>query len=245
MRESPRYAWRLSEMKTPMVLVPGLLCDASLWQPQVAGLDDIADAWIADHTRSASMAGIAADILADAPFDRFALAGLSMGGYIAFEIWRQAPERVLRLGLFDTSARSDTPSQAERRLGLIDMAARGRFIGVAAVLLPLLVHADRLSDAVLLATVKTMARKTGSDGFIRQQRAIMSRADSVADLPRIECPTLILCGRDDALTPPDRHEEMANGIPGARLHIVERCGHLSTLEQPDIVSRAMREWLSE
>ncbi|MFN0306225.1 MAG: alpha/beta fold hydrolase [Burkholderiales bacterium] len=232
-------------MNMPLVLVPGLLCDALLWQPQVAGLGDVADTWIADHTRSETLAGVAADILSDAPFDRFALAGLSMGGYIAFEIWRQAPERVLRLGLFDTSARSDTPSQAERRLGLIEMAARGRFIGVASVLLPLLVHADRLSDPALIATVKTMARKTGSHGFIRQQRAVLSRVDSRPDLPRIQCPTLVLCGRDDAMTPLDRHEEMAAGIHGARLRIVERCGHLSTLEQPDVVNKAMREWLLE
>lgn len=230
-------------MKLPLVLVPGLLCDASLWQPQVTDLQDVADSWVADHTRSATMADVAADILSAAPFERFALAGLSLGGYIAFEMWRQAPERITRLALIGTSARADTPAQAERRRGLIDMAQGGRFIGVSAVLMPLLVHADRLSDLALVETVKTMARKIGGAGFIRQQQSAMSRVDSLPDLPRIECSTLVLCGREDAMTPLDRHEEMASGIRGARLQVIERCGHLSTLEQPALVNQAMRAWL--
>jgi pimeloyl-ACP methyl ester carboxylesterase len=233
-----------ASLKTPLVLIPGLLCNEALWQHQVTGLRDITDPWIADVTRSDSMAGLASDILSAAPFERFALAGLSMGGYVAFEIWRRAPERIVQLGLFSTSARADTPAQIERRLNLIELAKRGRFIGIGAALLPLLVHADRQQDSLLVNTVKRMAKETGGPAFIRQEHAIMHRADSVRDLARITCPTLILCGREDVLTPLDRHEEMAAGIKGAHLAIIERCGHLITLEQPESVNRAMREWLT-
>lgn len=231
-------------MSTPLLLVPGLLCDALLWQHQIAGLAHQADCWSADHTRSETMAGIAADILAACPFPRFALAGLSMGGYIALELQRQAPDRVTRLALLDTAARADNDEQRAKRAAFIDLADRGRFMGVTDQLLPLLVHRDRLADAALVATVKTMARNVGKAAFVRQERAIMSRIDSRPHLGAIRVPTLVLCGRDDALTPIDRHEEMASMIPGAKLEIVERCGHLATLEQPDAVNDALRRWLS-
>jgi pimeloyl-ACP methyl ester carboxylesterase len=230
-------------IKTPLVLIPGLLCNKALWRHQISGLADIADTWVADTTLSNSMADIASHILASVPFERFALAGLSMGGYVVFEMWRRAPERIIQLGLFSTSARPDTPDQVERRRDLIELAKRGRFIGVSAALLPLLVHADRQRDPVLVETVKRMAKETGGEAFIRQEQAIMHRINSVPDLARIACPSLILCGREDVLTPLDRHEEMAMGISGAQLQIVERCGHLSPLEQPDIVNAAMRAWL--
>lgn len=231
-------------MAAPLLLVPGLLCDALLWQHQIAGLANDADCWIADHTRSETMSAIAADILAACPFEKFALAGLSMGGYIALELHRQAPSRVTRLALLDTAARADTDEQRIKRQGFIDLADRGRFMGVTDQLLPLLVHRDRLADAALVATVKTMARNVGKAAFVRQERAIMSRIDSRAHLGAVRVPTLVLCGKEDALTPIDRHEEIASMIPGARLEIVERCGHLSTLEQPDTVNDALRRWLT-
>ena len=226
-----------------LVLVPGLLCDALLWEAQLKALEGFARCWVADHTRSDTMAGVAADVLRDAPFERFALAGLSMGGYVALEIVRQAPERVDRLALLDTSARADTPTQLEKRRGLISLARRGRFIGVTHALLPLFIHTSRANDEKLVTTVKEMARSIGSDAFIRQEEAIMSRADSLPLLGRIACPTLVLCGRQDAVAPLDRHEEMANGIPGATLKVIEECGHLSTLERPAEVSLALRAWL--
>lgn len=234
-----------SASKTPLVLIPGLLCNETLWQHQVTGLGDIADSWIADTTRSDSMAGIASDILASVPFEQFALAGLSMGGYVAFELWRRAPERIMQLGVISTSARADTPAQFERRLQLIELAKHRRFIGVSAALLPLLVHADRQRDNLLIDTVKRMAKEIGGPAFIRQEHAVMHRMDSIPDLAGISCPTLILCGREDVLTPIDLHEEMAARIHGAHLKIIERCGHLCTLEQPAIVNLAMREWLTK
>jgi pimeloyl-ACP methyl ester carboxylesterase len=233
-----------SPARQSLVLVPGLLCDASLWRAQAAALADLAECWIADHTRSDTMAGVATDVLRDAPFQKFALAGLSMGGYVALEMLRQARHRVLRLALLDTSARPDLPEQLHKRRDFISLAERGRFLGVTDALLPMLVHPSRLADSELVASVKQMAKNIGKEAFIRQERAIMSRADSRPHLASIRCPALVLCGRQDALTPPDRHEELAAGIPGAKLEIIEDCGHLSTLERPAEVSAALRRWLA-
>jgi pimeloyl-ACP methyl ester carboxylesterase len=230
--------------KPGLVLVPGLLCDALLWEAQVRALDGLAECWVADHTRSDMMAGIAADVLGDAPFEHFALAGLSMGGYVALEIVRQAAHRVDRLALLDTSARADTSEQSKKREDLIALTRRGRFVGVTHLLLPLFLHRARLNDEKLVATVKKMAKNIGKEAFIRQERAIISRADSLPLLPTIACPTLVLCGRQDALTPLERHEEMARGIPGAVLAVIEDCGHLSTLERPAEVGEALKRWLS-
>ncbi len=230
--------------KSPLVLLPGLLCDAQLWQSQAENLRDIADIWIADHTRSDTMAGVAGDVLADAPFASFALAGLSMGGYIALEIMRQASQRVTRLALLDTAAGAELPEQTQRRKELIALAERGEFPRVTEILLPLLIHPARLAEPALTDVVKSMAQNVGRDAFVRQQRAIMSRADSLKLLARIAGPTLVLCGRQDALTPLARHEEIAAGIEGAQLEVIEECGHLSTLERPDAVNAAMRRWLS-
>jgi pimeloyl-ACP methyl ester carboxylesterase len=228
----------------PLVLVPGLLCDAQLWRAQVEQLSDVAETWIPDHTRSSTMAGVARDVLADAPFESFALAGLSMGGYISLEIMRQAPQRVRKLALLDTAARADTPEQTKRRHEFIELAERGKFLGVTDMLMPLLVHPSRLAETPLTDAIRLMAKNVGKDGFIRQQKAIMSRADSRPLLATIKCPTLVLCGRQDQLTPLDRHEEMAAGIKGAKLEVLEDCGHMSTMEKPAEVNRALRQWLA-
>ncbi len=230
--------------KPGLVLIPGLLCDALLWKQQIGALEGKFQCWVADHQRSATMTAVAADVLREAPFEHFALAGLSMGGYVALEIVRQAAQRVDRLALLDTSARADTPEQRARREGLISLAQRGRFVGVTRSLLSLFIHPSRLEDKELVDTVKEMARNIGKDAFIMQEKAIMSRADSLALLPSIACPTLVLCGRQDPITPLERHEEMARWISGATLQVIEECGHLSTLERPAEVSLALRAWLS-
>ena len=188
------------------------------------------------------MAGMARGVLDAAP-ERFALAGLSMGGYVSLEIMRQAPGRVEALALLDTSARPDTPEQAEARLALVGLARAGGFDEVWRGLLPKVVHPDRVDDPGLRTAVGEMAHAVGAGGFERQERAIIGRPDSRPGLPVISCPTLVLCGRDDALTPPHLHEELADGIPGARLIQIDHCGHLSTLERPEAVTRAMRAWL--
>jgi len=227
-----------------LVLIPGLLCDGLLWRHQIAALSDLADCWVADHTRSDSMSGIAADVLRDAPSERFALAGLSMGGYVALEVMRQAARRVSRLALLDTSARADALDQSQRRLALVSLARRGRFLGVTEALVPLFLLPAHVADRELVSTVIKMAKNTGVGAFIRQEQAIMGRADSVPLLPGIRCPTLVLCGRQDTVTPVEHHEEIAGRIAGSRLEIVEDCGHLSTLECPAEVSAALRRWLS-
>ena len=231
-------------MKTlALVLVPGLLCDERLWRHQAADLADLAGrVLIPDVTGHDSVAGIARDILHDAP-ERFALAGLSMGGYVSLEIMRQAPERVEALALLDTSARPDTPEQTEARLALVGLARAGRFDEVWQGLLPRVVHPDRVEEPGIRSDVRAMAHAVGPEGFERQERAIIGRPDSRPDLPGISCPSLVLCGCEDALTPPHLHEELADGIPGASLHQIENCGHLSTLERPEVVTGAMREWL--
>jgi pimeloyl-ACP methyl ester carboxylesterase len=228
--------------KIKLLLLPGLLCDRALWDAQIRDLADIAEPTVADLTRHDSLSAMAAAVLAAAP-PRFALAGLSMGGYAAQEILRQAPDRVLRLALLDTSARADSEEQRARRRGLIELSQKGQFKGVTPRLLPQLIHADRLHDTPLVDTVMGMAGRVGPEAFLRQQRAIMGRPDGRADLARIACPTLVLCGRQDALTPLALHEEMAGLIRGARLEVVEHCGHLAPLERPETVGAAMRRWL--
>jgi pimeloyl-ACP methyl ester carboxylesterase len=174
---------------------------------------------------------------------RFALAGLSMGGYVALEIMARAPERVIRLALLDTRAQADVPEESKRRRGLIELAEMGQFKGVTPRLLPLFLHEARLDDAALTDTVTRMAQHVGKDAFIRQQHAIMGRRDQMAALVKIHVPTLVLCGREDALTPLADHKAMAAGIAGARLTVVEDCGHLATLERPEEVNAALRRWL--
>jgi pimeloyl-ACP methyl ester carboxylesterase len=156
---------------------------------------------------------------------------------------RQAPERVEALALLDTTARPDTPKQTEARLALVGLARSGRFDEVWRLLLPRIVHPDRVEDPEIRSTVREMAHAVGPEGFERQERAIIGRPDSRGGLPAISCPTLVLCGKDDALTPPHLHEELAEGIRSARLCQIDDCGHLSTLERPEAVTRAMRAWL--
>jgi pimeloyl-ACP methyl ester carboxylesterase len=228
--------------KLPLILLPGLLCDRALWEPQLAPLAGIADMTVGDLTRDDSMAAMARSVLAIAP-SRFALAGLSMGGYVSFEIMRQAPERVERLALLDTSARPDTPEQKKSRLEFIELAKQGNFKGVTPRLLPRWVHPSRINDPVIVKTVTEMTQRVGRDAFIREQTAIMNRVDSRPTLARIHCPTLVLCGHEDAATPVELHREMAADIADARLVVVPECGHLSTLEQPDAVNDALRRWL--
>lgn len=225
-----------------LVLLPGLLCDAALWAPQVPALADLATASVADLTLDDSMAAMASRVLATAP-ERFALAGLSMGGYVAFAMLRLAPHRVTRLALLDTTADPDTPEKTARRRGLMDLARRGRFKGVTPLLLPQLVHSDRVQEQPLASQVMGMAERVGPDAFLRQQRAIMGREDARPLLPGIRVPTLVLCGRQDALTPLERSQEMAAAIPGARLTVIDDCGHLSTMERPAAVTAALRNWL--
>ena len=230
--------------KVNLVLVPGLLCTSALWAPQMAALGDIAESIVADHTRHDTMEGIARSILAAAP-ERFALAGLSMGGYIAYEIIRQAPQRVLKLALLDTGSRADAPERRAQRLQLIGLAEREGAGAAQGVLMPNLIHKPRLGEKPLVDMIHQMAVDTGVAAFRRQQTAIMGRPDNRPLLPSIRCPTLVLVGREDVLTPVELSQEIAASVPGAKLVVVPDCGHISTLERPDAVNRALREWLTQ
>jgi pimeloyl-ACP methyl ester carboxylesterase len=226
----------------PVVLIPGLLASARLYAAQIPALWRTGPVTVADHTRDDSVAAIARRILASAP-QAFALVGLSMGGYLCFEIVRQAPQRVARLALLDTSARPDTPEASASRRTQMELASQGSLAEVLEMLFPRLVSRVHCHDAALRALVGLMAEEVGATAFIRQQTALIARCDSRPTLGSIRCPTLVLVGEDDELTPPERAVEMAAGIAGARLVRVPQCGHLSTLEQPEQVTRALLEWL--
>ncbi len=226
----------------PLILLPGLLCDDALWRHQLATLGDLAAMSVADLSRSESFADMARSVLASAP-PRFALAGLSMGGYVAHEIMRQAPERVMRLALLDTSARPDTEEQRQRRLSLIELANIGKFKGVTPRLLPLLVHPDRLADEKLTGDIMAMAERIGKEAFLGQQKAIMSRIDSRPHLAAYSCPSVVIVGRQDAITPLEMGAEMAKLIPDAKFVVIENSGHLPTMERPEAASAVLRYWL--
>jgi pimeloyl-ACP methyl ester carboxylesterase len=226
----------------PVVLVPGLLCSARLYGPQIPYLWREGAVTIADHTRDESMAAIAQRILAGAP-SRFALVGLSMGGYISFEILRQAPDRVARLALLDTSARPDTAEASAGRRAQMELAGAGRLLEVADAQFARMVAPEHRTDSALRDLNRLMTEEVGPQAFVRQQRAVMGRADSRPTLALIRCPTLVLVGEADELTPAPLAAEIATGISGARLVRVPGCGHLSTLEKPDQVTPALLQWL--
>lgn len=230
-------------MKAPVAFLPGPLTTEAFWSPVVARLDGRVEPWIADLTLDDSIAAMATRVLADAPWPRFALAGHSLGGYVALEIVRRAPERIARLALIDTQARPDTLEAIDRRRALIELAQSGRFQEVAERLIPVVFDSVEVVEPSLVALHRDMARAVGAEAFLRQQRAIMDRVDSRPTLAAIRCPTLVLCGVHDLLTPLDRHEEMAAAIAGAKLVAVPSAGHYSPLERPYEVGFALANWL--
>jgi pimeloyl-ACP methyl ester carboxylesterase len=232
----------LAAQPTPIILIPGLNCSARLYAEQVPVLWRFGPVTVADHRRDDSIAAMARRILADGP-PRFALAGLSMGGYIALEIMRQAPGRAAKLALLDTGPGPELPERTAQRKPLIELARQGRFGEVTEDQFPWLVHHQRHGDAALKAVVRAMNEETGPDAYIRQQQAIMARPDSRPGLQAIACSTVVLVGDDDRLTPPELSREMAAAIPGARLVVIPDSGHLSTMEQPAAVNRALVEWM--
>ena len=227
---------------TPILLVPGLASSARIYAPVIPALWRFGPVMIANHIRDDSMAAIAARVLSEAP-PRFALAGHSMGGYIALEIMRQAPERVVKLALINTQARPDTPEATARRRSLMERARRGELRAVREESFPELVHPSRRDDAGILELVHRQDEDVGVDGYLRQQTAIIARVDSRPTLATITCPTLVLTGDADNTIPNVLSKEMAEGIAGARLVILGRCGHLPQAEQPEATVQALTEWL--
>jgi pimeloyl-ACP methyl ester carboxylesterase len=227
---------------TPIVMIPGLLCSAELYAPQIAALWPFGPVTVASTLSGTTMSEITTNILKDAP-PRFALVGLSMGGYVALEVMRQAPERVSRLALLDTSARPDTLEQTEQRRGMLAQAKAGDFEGLLSQLMAMLPHPSRRDDQHLLEVNVRMGLTVGLDGFERQTNAIIGRADSRLNLADIAVPTLVLVGDSDPITPPFLSEEIVAAIPNSSLVVIPECGHSSTLEQPEAVNRALVTWL--
>jgi pimeloyl-ACP methyl ester carboxylesterase len=228
--------------RTPLVLLPGTLLDAELFGHQIEHLSDATEITVGDLTRDDSIAGMARTVLAATP-QRFALAGLSLGGIVAFEIMRRAPERVSRLALLDTTPLPPRPEQLAAWAELGGLAEAGRLDQVVDRLLLGLFRPGWRADERTERAVRAMAHRVGAAAYGRQLRALAGRADSRPTLGTLTCPTLVLVGRQDALTPVALHEEMAAAIPNAALVTVEQCGHLCPLEQPQAVTAALRDWL--
>jgi pimeloyl-ACP methyl ester carboxylesterase len=226
----------------PILLVPGLASSPRIFEPVAPALWRFGPVTVANHIRDDSMGAIARRILAEAP-PRFALAGHSMGGYIAFEIMRQAPQRVAKLALVNTQARPDTPETTARRRSQIARAKSGDYHAVLDELFVGFVHPSRREDASLRQLVHDMGDDVGAEAFVRQQTAVISRPDSRPTLAWIRCPTLVLTGDEDNTIPNSLSVEMADGIHGAKLVILSNCGHLPQPEQPQATSEALVEWL--
>jgi pimeloyl-ACP methyl ester carboxylesterase len=226
----------------PILLVPGLLSSPRIFAPVLPALWRLGPVTVANHVRDDNMGAIARRILAEAP-PRFALAGHSMGGYVAFEIMRQAPDRVARLALINTQARPDTPEATERRRGQMARAWSGQYHALIDELFPGFVHPSRRDDASLRKLVHDMGDDVGEGGFVRQQTAVISRVDSRPALAWIRCPTLVLTGDEDNTIPNSLSKEMADGIHGAKLVILQNCGHMPQPEQPEATAAALVEWL--
>ncbi|WP_375599483.1 alpha/beta fold hydrolase [Devosia sp. Naph2] len=228
-------------MFQPLVMVPGLRCDGFLYHPVILRLDSHIAPAVADVSLDDTIAGMAGRILAAAP-PRFALAGLSMGGYVVLEIMRQAPERVTHLALLDTNARPDTDERKQARLAEMELVRQGKSALVSRMALPGLLAPAHLEGPVA-DQVHDMAMRVGTDTYLRQQAAIMARIDSRPFLRDIGVPTLVGVGAEDKLIPLPLSEEMAGLIPSAELTIFPNAGHVPTLENPEAVAEAMNAWL--
>src|SRR5262245_55448669 len=231
-----------------LILVPGIMCDAAVWEHQARHLRDLARITIPDHGSLDSLPAMGEAILKRAP-ERFALAGHSMGGRVAFEVFRQAPERVLCLALLDTAfaprrAGPDGEEEAAQRYRLLEKARKEGMRAMGAEWVQRMVHTDRLSDTELINAILEMIERKTPDIFAAQIKALLDRPDAAPVLTQIQCPTMVLCGREDAWSVLAGHEKMASLIPNGRLVIIEHCGHMSTMERPVEVSAAMRDWLT-
>lgn len=226
----------------PVVLVPGLACSPRIYDPQIPALWRQGPVFLANHARGGDMAAIARRILAEAPL-RFALAGHSMGGYIILEMYRQAPERIARLALLNTSARPEAPEVSEKRRAMINEVKQGGYRAVMDRLFASFVHPALARDERLHRIVLDMADDVGPDAFVWQVEAISGRADSRPTLATIKCPTLVLTCDADDMVPSEASIEMADGIAGAKLVTVPDCGHLPQLEKPQAMTDALLDWL--
>ncbi len=229
--------------RIPLVLLPGTLCSALLWEEQVTALSDIADIQVIDTSQHDNLGDLAHHIHTVMP-DSFAVAGLSYGGIVAFEVWRHNPEVITHLGLLNTTPAPVAPERRAAQEKAVELALSGGFDKVKADQIKNVMRpSDYGKNLNLQSAIATMADEIGVDGFVRQIKAQTRRPDSRPNLAHIECQTLVLTGDEDQLCPPAIHQEMAEKIPNSTLHIISNCGHLSTMEHPEEVSKIMRAWL--
>jgi pimeloyl-ACP methyl ester carboxylesterase len=229
--------------KPTLILLPGLLCDATVWEPQVTALAPLAEIRVANFRGFDSITAMAQAVLAAAPA-RFALAGHSMGARAALEVVRLAPERVERLALLDTGTHPLRAGEAENRQELVDLANRDGMAALVARWLPPMVHPDRLADEPLMAKLRAMVERMSPAIHASQIKALLERPDAEAVLPTIRCPVLVGVGRQDAWSPPSQHEAIVAAVPHAKLVVFENSGHMAPIEAPEAVTAALREWLA-
>lgn len=220
-------------MSLPIVLMTGQLLTDAVWEPLLKAWSD-RDVIVADNRSDDTMEGFAQRLLDNAP-PKFVLIGHAMGGFVAFEVMRRAPERVAKLALLSTLASADGPAQTARRQGYIDLVESGRFDQVVEERIPILFPEEKRGDERLLGIARRMAADTGAETFLAQQRAIMARIDSRPRLGDIAVPTLLIWGEKDGITTRAQHQEILEAIPGARLEVVAGSGHLPTVEAPEVV----------
>ena len=233
-------------MPLPLLLVPGSLCTDMLFQAQISAFKSDREVLVGDFSNCDSIQTMATKVLSEAPAE-FALAGLSMGGIVAFEMFRQAPERIERIALLGTNPRGELPEHVRVRQQQINNVAQGGAESLKALvsqqLMPKYVF-DSEQRLKLEPLVTEMALEVGTDEFINQWRALASRTDSWSTLKDIHCPALILCGVHDAQCNEKLHRDMALEIKHAKLEIIEEAGHLSTLDAPEQVNKALENWLN-
>lgn len=235
--------------KTPLLLVPGVLCSPRLFAAQVAALEGEAEIVVPDWRRAPlsiwdTWESAARWVIDQMPAEKFALAGLSLGGMLAVEIMQFAADRVTKLALLDTGMRSQNEAERAIRRARIRLANEGHFELVLGMQMTRFIPAYRLPDKPLVDEVMTMCGEIGVEIYKRQEELAAIRVDRRPDLPRIKCPTIVVCGRDDAATPLFLSEEIAKAIPAAALVVVEQCGHLVTMEKPEETNQILKLWLS-
>ena len=224
-----------------LLFIPGLLCTNAIFQSQFAAFKGVADCHVASTIEMDSIEEMAEKALSQMT-GKFAVLGFSMGGYVALELARCAPERIEGLALVSTSARADTEEKKQARSELVNLSKIGKFKGVTPRLLPRFFSEKALQDEVKTNIVLKMGAEIGQENFVRQQQAIMSRRDQRPYLPSFDKPSVVICGTKDILTPPENSTEMADLLPPSDLVLLEEIAHMSTLEAPDEVNQALLGW---
>ena len=225
-----------------LVLLPGMMCDARLFEPQIRELSKACDVQVLAITEFDSVTELAYDVLSKAPA-KFSLAGLSMGGIVAMEIMAIAPERVERLALMDTNHLAEDEAVSKNRVRQIDQVRQGNLVGVMRDEMKPLYLAESSERDQHLTLCMDMAQALGAEVFIRQSKALTSRRDQTSTLNSLNLPTLVMCGREDRLCPVERHQLIQTLIPQAKLSIINNAGHLPTLENPEETNIQLATWL--